>query len=190
MMRRRTRIALLACTGAGASLAGVAAHVNTQDPGVDTCQPIHAILARDATLVGAHGRYGLVLVTRTGERTIRGVLVLVQSPPGREVLGATATPLQGAVDIDLDQVGARRIGDVTSTDPDAPGVLVLEFDRRGTRHVMLRLGSDANRVDQRLYDGGHTVLRVQQITVDGFAGTWDSGVRSSVTTGYFCATRL
>lgn len=187
-MRRRTRIALLAC--AGASLTGLPAHVHTQDPGVDTCQPTHAILARDATLVGAHGRYGLVLVTRTGEKTVRGVLVLVRSPPGREVLGSAATPLQGALDIDLDQVGARRIGDVTSTDPEAPGVLVLEFDRRGTRHVMLRLGSDANRVDERLYDGGHTVLRVRQITADGFAGTWESGVRSSVTTGYFCATRL
>ena len=187
-MRKRTRIALLAC--AGASLTGVPANMDAQGSAVDACQPTAAILAQDATLVGAHGRYGLVLVTHTGEKTVRGVLVLVQSPPGREVLGSAATPLQGALDIDLDQVGARRIGDVTSTDPDAPGVLVLEFDRRGTRHVMLRLGSDANRVDQRLYDGGRTVLRVRQIDMAGFAGTWDSGVRSSVTTGYFCATRL
>ena len=118
------------------------------------------------------------------------MLVLVASPPGREVLGSASTPLQGSLDIDLGEVGARRIGDSAATDPDAPGVLVLESDRRGTRQVMLRIGSEANRLDQRLYDGGYTVLRVQQIDADGFAGTWESGVPWSVTAGHFCATRL
>lgn len=79
--------------------------------------------------------------------------------------------------------------DPASTDPDAPGVLVIESESRGTRQILLRLGSDANRVDLRLYDGGHTVLRVGQIDADGFFGTWESAARSSIA-GHFCATRL
>ena len=186
-MRRATGIALLAC--ACASLIDVPGHAGTPVSDVDSCKTTTGELTRDATLVGADGRYRLVLVTRTGDRTVSGVLVLVASPPGREVLGSASTPLQGSADIDLREVGAHRIGDPASTDPDAPGVLVLESERRGTRQILLRLGSDANRVDRRLYDGGHTVLRVQKIDADGFAGTWESRVRSSGTGGAFCATR-
>lgn len=187
MKRARTGIAWLACLGG--SLYDVPAYPGAPGADADACAPTMANLAQDATLAGAHGRYRLVLVTRTGEQAF-GVLVLVASPPGREVLGPASTPLLGSLDIDLGEVGARRIGDPASTDPDAPGVLVLEFDRGGTRQVMLRIGSEANRVDQRLFDGGHTVLRVQQIDADGFAGTWESGLRSSLAVGFFCATRL
>ena len=186
-MSWRSGIALLGC--AGASLAAIPAHAGPSTPDVEACRPTAATLARDATLVGAHGRYRLVLVSRAGDRTVSGVLVLVASPPGRDALGSASTPLQGSTDIDLRGVHAHRIGDPASTDPDAPGVLVLESDRRGARQILLRLGSDANRVDRRLYDGGHTVLRVQQIDADGFAGTWESRVRSTVV-GFFCATRL
>ena len=186
-MRRGTGIALLAC--AGASLTDVPDHAGTSDSDVDSCETTAGELTRDATLVGADGRYRLVLVTRTGNRTVSGVLVLVSSPRGRGVLGSASTPLQGSTDIDLREVGAHRIGDPASTDPDAPGVLVLESGGRDTRQILLRLGSDANRVDRRLYDGGHTVLRVKQIDADGFAGTWESRARSSGTGGAFCATR-
>ena len=185
-MHARIGIVCLACLVG--SLIGRPAYAGAPGADADSCAPTAANLAPDGTLVGAHGRYRLALVARTGQKAV-GVLVLVASPPGREVLGLASTPLQGTLDIDLDQVGARRIGDPASTDPDAPGVLVLEFDRRGTRQVMLRIGSEANRVDQRLYDGAYTVLRVQQIDADGFAGAWESGVRSSVATGHFCATR-
>ena len=184
-MHARIGIVCLACL---VGLIDRPAYAGAPGADSDSCAPTAANLAPDGTLVGAHGRYRLALVARTGEKVV-GVLVLVASPPGREVLGLASTPLQGTLDIDLDQVGARRIGDPASTDPDAPGVLVLEFDRRGTRQVMLRIGSEADRVDQRLYDGAYTVLRVQQIDADGFAGAWESGVRSSVPTGHFCATR-
>ncbi|MCY3812068.1 MAG: hypothetical protein OXH15_09755 [Gammaproteobacteria bacterium] len=187
-MSRRTGIALLAC--AGASLVDVSADAAKSVSEIDSCRPTAGALAQDATLVGAQGRYRLVLVARTGGRRVSGVLVLAASPPAREVLGSASTPLQGSTDIDLGAVGAHRIGDPASTDPHAPGVLVLESERRGTRQILLRLGSDANRVDRRLYDGGHTVLRVQQIDADGFAGRWESRARSSGTGGTFCATRL
>ena len=187
-MPRRIGIALLAW--GGASLGAIPAHAGTPIPDVEACRPTAATLAQDATLLGAHGRYRLVLVTRTRNRTVSGVLVLVPTAPGRKILGSVSTPLQGSTDIDLREVGAHRIGDPASTDPDAPGVLVLESGGRDTRQILLRLGSDANRVDRRLYDAGHTVLRVQQIDADGFAGTWESRVRSSGTGGTFCATRL
>lgn len=185
-MPNRTGIALLVC--AGAFLGDVSAQAGTPVSHVDSCKPKTATLGEAATLAGAHGRYRLVLVAREGGRTVSGVLVLVASPPGRETLGSASTPLQGSTDIDLRPVGARRIGDAASTDPNAPGVLVLESDRDGTRQILLRLGSDANRVDRLLYDGGYTVLRVRQIDPNGFSGTWESGARSSVT-GYFCATQ-
>ena len=186
-MRTGTGIALLAC--AGATLIDVPGHVGTPVSDVDSCKPTAGALPHGATLVGAHGRYRLVLVTRTDDRTVSGVLVLVAPPAGREVLESASTPLLGSTDIDLRAVGAHRVGDPASTDPDAPGVLVLESERRGKRQILLRLGSDANRVDRRLYDGGYTVLRVRQIDATGFSGTWESGVRPPVT-GYFCATRL
>lgn len=187
-MPNQTGIALLVC--AGAFLADVSGHAGTPVSHVDSCDPKTATLGEAATLAGAHGRYRLVLVARTGDWRASGDLVLEVSPPGREVLGSASTPLHGSTDIDLRAVGAHRIGDAASSDPDAPGVLVLESERRGTRQILLRLGSDANRVDQRLYDGGHTVLRVQQIDADGFAGTWESRARSAITGGFFCATRL
>ena len=188
MTRGRTGIGLVAW--AGAFLGEVPALAATLVADVDACNPTTAILADDATLVGARGRYRLVLVTGTGERTVSGLLELVAFPPGRDVLGSASTPLQGSTDVDPRVVGARRIGDPASKDPDAPGVLVLETVRGGGRQILLRLGSDANRVDRRLYDAGYTVLRVQQIDAGGFSGTWESGARSSSTTGHFCAKRL
>ena len=187
-MHARPGLARLACVSA--ALAAVAAHAGTLVSDVDACRPTAAILAQGATLGGAHGRYRLVLVRGTSDRKVSGFLVLVASPPEREVLGSASTPLLGSTDIDVSEVGALRIGDPASTDPDAPGVLVLEFDRDNAREIMLRLGSDANRVDRRLFDGGYTVLRVRQIDADGFSGTWESGVRSAVAEGYFCAWRL
>ena len=179
---RRAGFVLLACSGA--FIASMAAYAGPPD----SCKPTTGALPQGATLVGADGRYRLVLVAQTGDRAVSGVLVLLGSPPGRDVLGSASTPLQGSTDIDLRAVGAHRVGDAASTDPNAPGVLVLESDRDGTRQILLRLGSDANRVDRLLYDGGYTVLRVRQIDPNGFSGTWESGARSSVT-GYFCATR-
>ena len=194
-MRRPTRMALptapillLACLGL--CLLNVAAHSSTAVPQAQSCRPTSATLPQRATLAGAYGQHRLVLATRAGDRTVSGLLVLVASPPGRETFGPASTPLQGTTDIDLRTVGAHPIGNPASTDPHAPGVLVLEFDRDGARQILLRLGSDANRLDIVSYDGGHTVLQVRQIDADGFAGTWESQARSSFAAGHFCATRL
>ena len=180
-------------TGAILLLAGLSclpgwARSNTAVPQPQPCRPTSVTLPHDATLAGAHGRYRLTLVAPAGGTSVTGTLTLVPAPPGRETLGPAATPLQGATDIDLRAVGAHRIGDPAATDPDAPGVLVLEFDRDGERHILLRLGSDANRRDEMLYDGGHSVLRVREIGDGGFSGAWDSEARLAFAEGHFCAT--
>lgn len=184
----KATVLLFACLGE--AVLGIPARADTVVPRAASCRPSTAALDQDATLTGAQGRHRLVLVKRGGEEAVSGVLVLVVSPPGREALGPASTPLQGSTDIDLRKVGAHRIGDPAATDPDAPGVLVLEFERDGAPQILLRLGSAANRLDRPLYDGGHTVLHVREIHTNGFAGTWESRVRSARAEGYFCATRL
>ena len=75
------------------------------------------------------------------------------------------------------------MGDLSSTDPAAPGVLVIET--AGT-NILLRLGSESNRRDQSSFDGGYTVLTVNRIANGGFDGNWRSGSRNGTNTGYFC----
>jgi hypothetical protein len=70
-------------------------------------------------------------------------------------------------------------------DPASPGVLVIQSPGR----VMLRIGSEANRRGVRRFDGAYTVLRVQQSTDQGFAGTWQSGLGVDQSSGHFCANR-
>ena len=94
-------------------------------------------------------------------------------------------PFYGTAALDFAAVGAVAPGDPASTDPESPGVLVIE--RPG--QILLRVGSEANRRDVRRFDGAFTVLRVQQVTEEGFAGTWESGVDMDRSGGHFCATR-
>ena len=69
------------------------------------------------------------------------------------VLGVRDTtashPLAGTSDLDPTALGGVRTGDLTTDDPEAPGVLVIErhpaHEGAGSE-IMLRLGSDANRL--------------------------------------------
>ncbi len=154
------------------------------------CTPVSSRLRADATLSGRAGRYRLTLVevvNGANARSVQGALTLRRQPPGLDSLGAASTPLYGFTDVNLRAVGAYRVGDPASKDPQAPGVLVLESNRAGQRRILLRLGADANRRDAMLFDGAYTVLEVHEIAADGFAGSWRSGARLSRTKGYFCA---
>lgn len=170
-----------------------------------SCTPVADELAAGTTADSLAGEYLLTLVATKGKDTGRvaeGQLWLnvndsalrhVTTPAGRPVPGSVA-PLYGATDIDLDVIGAIRVGDITSLDPLLPGVLVLE------RHVVsqdiafseifLRLGSEANRRDRIRFDGAYTALRVRRIAVDGFDGSWASGITGSQSEGFFCARRI
>ena len=175
------------CSTFGQSVAGDAVQA-----GLSPCVAPSGLLAPDATLAADAGRYQLTLVQRVDAVDVgsaRGTLALYRQAPGLETLGNASTPLYGTADVNLKAVGAHLVSDTTSYAPDAPGVLVLEFDRDGARNILLRFGSAANRRDTMLYDGAYTVLEVHEIFTDGFSGRWRSGVSRSRAGGYFCATR-
>lgn len=176
-MLARPGVAWLACLGV--SLSPVSAGASRA---ADTCSPRAANLAPDAPLAGAHGRYRVVLVTRTGEKAVG---VLVAAPPGREVLARARVDTAARGRWTSISAKAIRVQQTRMR----PACSFSSSNAAAHARSLLRIGSEANRVDQRLYDGGYTVLRVQEIDADGFAGTWQSGVGSSVTTGHFCATR-
>ena len=158
------------------------------------CRPTDGVLAADATLAGAAGAYRLTMVRtdQGGEgesagksSTVSGSLRLHPSASG--AFAPASDPLRGATDVDLRAVGAQRVGDPASEDPAAPGVLVLESRVNGAPRILLRLGSEANRPDQLLFDGGYTVLDVGEITAAGFAGAWRSAAEHRSAAGHFCA---
>ncbi|MEJ2548948.1 MAG: hypothetical protein P8125_14230 [Gemmatimonadota bacterium] len=102
-------------------------------------------------------------------------------------------PFYGWTTLDPEQVGAHRLGDPASRDPDAPGVLVLANsdspDSDGSSSIVLRLGSQANRSDIVRFDGAFTALYVRWIEENGFGGDWASGIRGPEVAGEFCAVR-
>jgi hypothetical protein len=124
------------------------------------------------------------------------------SPTGREAEGkltllrrdSASVPFYGWTTIDVEQIGAHRLGDPASQDRLAPGVLALTSmvapEATGDSAIVLRLGSQANRADIIRFDGAFTALYVRWIEEDGFGGDWASGIRGPETTGQFCAVRI
>lgn len=171
-----------ACAGSGGAL-----EEGARQPVAAICAPAEGELAPGASLAGMTGPYRLTLV-REDDTTARvdGSLVLTSRAPDGTSLDGYATPLQGIADIELEGVGAHTAGSLGSTDPDAPGVLVLEADG-SEPEILLRFGSTVNRTEPVAFDEAFTVLRVQGIEGGGFAGSWRSGMRATVAGGYFCA---
>jgi hypothetical protein len=168
----------------------------------DTCVAPSSDLPRSATGARLAGEYRLRLVPTAGPRTggsVNAYLRLapladsLQVPPPMLGIQDTTThyPLAGSTDLDPALVGAVGTGDNGSTDPVAPGVLVIE------RHpvadapvsIMLRLGAMANRRGLQRFDGGYFALTVRRVDLEGFAGTWSSGTTREAAAGYFCAER-
>ena len=150
------------------------------------CLPVEPALADSgASLSGMAGAYHLTLESSgTPPTSSEGTLTLETLPDTLQEMGGARTPLGGSTDVDVEAVGALRLGDLGSDDPAAPGVLVIETDGPS---IILRLGSEPNRRDQVAFDGGYTVLTVHQIGADGFDGSWRSGSGVVVNEGYFCA---
>jgi len=103
-------------------------------------------------------------------------------------------PMYGSTDIDLGPILAVEVGSLTSEDPAAPGVLVIqrpvELQGGKSTEITVRLGSEANRRGATRFDGGYTALFVRQASTTGFAGTWASGVTGRLSNGHFCAEKL
>ena len=193
-----------ACTSSGgdAESAGAGeAGAPAGDRPPPTCVPPSGELAADATLDGWAGEYTLRMVGGAegdDAASIQGILILHQQlaylrqfsgSDGGAIPGVVA-PLFGTTDVGVEAVGALRVGDLSSADPAAPGVLVIESENAQGPSILLRFGSDANRRDMVRFDGGFTVLEVRDIRDDGFSGTWTSGARGTRAGGYFCAERV
>jgi hypothetical protein len=169
----------------------------------DPCAAASGQLPAAATAEGLAGEYRLHLVTTAGPdsgASVRGHLALREPPDSLQqpasMLGildtTTRYPLAGVAELDREALGATDTGDLASTDPSAPGVLLIE--RHPARpaaaaEILLRLGADANRRGVVRYDGGYFALTVRRLDRAGFAGTWTSGAFGSSTAGYFCAER-
>ena len=173
-----------ACGGANAGQA---------DP--KACAPV-ASAAANLAADGLAGQYGISLIATSGAKqgaSTAGRLELMAQESAYRTMeredgsvdSAFTFPLYGTAEVDFAAVGAITPGDLGSSDPLSPGVLVIQ--RPGG--VMLRLGSEANRRGVRRFDGAYTVLQVQQVTDQGFAGTWRSGVGLEESGGHFCAVR-
>lgn len=165
-----------------------------------TCVASTGSLGAGATLRGRQGEYSLTMVggaQGAEARSTQGGLVLHQQSAEMRVfqgsdgsaIPGVASPLFGTTDIQVQEVGALRIGSLSSGDPAAPGVLVIESQTAQGPSILVRLGSDANRRDLQLFDGGFTVLELGEINDDGFKGRWTSGAQGSRTSGYFCVER-
>ena len=182
----------------------LACHSRSGDPHPEACGPISTDLPADASAEELAGQYRLRLVAASGPKegsSAEGTLWLERQDRSRRyrtrLTGAVDStvlyPLMGAAAIDLDSVHAVSVGRLDSRDPEQPGVLVIErHEKPGTTpraEIMLRLGSDANRIGQVRFDGGYTALRVRKSGPEGFAGSWASGITGERAGGYFCAVR-
>ena len=165
-----------------------------------TCVRPEGLLSADASLEGQAGEYRLTMIQEvdgTATRTAEGSLLLLNQvetlrqfagSAGGSIPGVTS-PLFGSTDVNVEDVGAVRVGSLSSEDPVSPGVLVIESETGASPSILLRFGSDANRRTLVRFDGGYTVLTVVQITAESFSGTWSSGALGLNSEGFFCATR-
>ena len=164
------------------------------------CLPPVGSLAVDASLAGRAGEYRLTMVEETDgnpSRRAEGSLTLLAQAEslrrfpgsaGGSIPGVTS-PLFGSTDVNIEGVGAVRVGSLSSQDPESPGVLVIESETGASPSILLRFGSSANRRDVVRFDGGYAVLNVVEISAESFSGTWSSGARGPEAEGFFCATR-
>lgn len=177
-------VGIAACTRSGA------------EPGPESCAPVDEPRLEGVDAESLAGEYTIEVVAMSGEAagsSAEGRLWLRPNPPDlRSIRSAgggertdAAAPLYGWTDLPLESVGAVRIGDPESDDPQAPGVLVVTYGNS----ITLRLGSEANRRDVLRFDGGFTALRVRRAGAESFAGSWASGVQGTDAEGYFCARR-
>jgi hypothetical protein len=165
---------------------------HAQLAGDEACAPALGALHGEVKSDQLVGDFALRVFTSVPgvQRTTEGTLSLRLHPdsvvrlPGYDTL--TVAPLIGDATLDLEAIGAAPVGNLTSADPAAPGVLVF----RRPAEITLRLGSDANRGRELKLDGAYLALFVHEVTSERFRGSWASGVDGRRTEGYFCARRL
>jgi hypothetical protein len=181
---------------------GCRSAVNGATP--EKCAPVTEELSAESSMEASAGEYRLRLVATSGAKAGSSVVGTLKLRPQVGQLryrmrtaglldSSVVHPLYGTAELNLNAVDAVQVGAIASTDPAAPGVLVIQRHERAGQapraEITLRLGSEANRRDRQRIEGGYTALRVRQVTPTQFAGTWASGVLRERSAGYFCAVR-
>lgn len=180
-----------------------ACHSGAGQAAPESCAPVADSLSGPIGTESLAGEYRLRLVsghdTTTGASTTGTLSLLPQESgaqrrtgPGGIPDSSHRYPLIGAAEVDLAMIGAVAPGGTASLDPAAPGVLAIERvtgEPEAPGRVLLRLGSEANRLERVRFDGGYTVLRLRRADEHGFAGEWESGAPMPRASGYFCASR-
>lgn len=195
-MRRVARLSTLAVVAACASAGGRS---------TASCRPVDGQLTADADVARMAGEFAVTMVATTGVaagQTATGAFALRPQDsalvrmelPGRQQPDTPTIPFIGTADIGLERIGATRMGDLASADPQAPGVGVyVQRPSAGGPTVVVRLGSASNARGLLVFDAGHTTMYVRHIDGAGFAGGWASstgtGFPVQESEGYFCAVR-
>ena len=176
---------------------GAAASVPTAG---DTCGAVSTALGRNAPVESLGGSFAIRLVATSGARAGRwvdGDLVLRQRQTG-SASGASRSqmPFAGTASIQLEEVGAIRLGNPASADPAMPGVgaYVTRDSSGGVTSLLLRVGSNMNAGGPPAFDAAFTVLYVRRVSSGGIWGNWRSssgtGIGTTQSEGNFCALRL
>jgi hypothetical protein len=204
--RRRSTARVLRLASLGGLLAVVAWDArgcrSTPEVAQIDCDPVEASAAA-LSAGGLAGEYDLTMVGADGARA-GGKLRLSEYGPGQTPAAARVAPthpgaaarypLYGSAELPVESLGAETPGSITSHDPDAPGVQVVEWisgtGEDAANRITLRFGADANRGDDALFDGPHLSLHVHAISPDSFAGAWSSGGGDVAASGHFCARRV
>ena len=164
------------------------------------CDMPQGPLPANASLEGMAGMYELTMleaVDGNSMRTATGSLLLLNQVDFlrefdaglRGSIPGLASPLYGATDVPLADIGAVQVGILSSEDPASPGVLVIEEETGASPSILLRLGSSANRRTTVRFSRDSTVLAVGKITAETFSGTWTSRSEDQDSDGIFCAMR-
>jgi hypothetical protein len=165
----------------------------------EECRPVDAPFTASTAWDSLSGEWRLTLVARSGPmagRSAQGALTLqAQDSAQRRVdrPGPTVVtvPLIGTTDIALEQVGAVRLGNLSSADPQQPGVAIwVSRSPDGAVSAVLRIGREPIRSDLIRIEGAYMALFLRQVSADAIRGGWASGVTTEQSSGYFCAQRV
>jgi hypothetical protein len=199
---RRARIIGIGAAWPLIASTGCRSTANVATP--EACVPVAGELPAESSMEAASGEYRLRLVATSGSKagsSVDGTLKLqahigelrYRMRMGGSLDSSVVHPLYGTAELNLEAVDAVQVGTIASSDPAAPGVLVIQrgdrTDEAPRAEITLRLGSEANRRNRQRIEGGYTALRVRQVTPTKISGTWASGVVREHSTGYFCAVR-
>lgn len=165
----------------------------------EECRPVEGRLAASAPWDSLPGSWRLTLVAASGpmaRRSVQGTLTLRAldsalrrvDRPGPQTV---TVPVIGATDLALEQVGAQRVGNVQSVDPQRPGVAIwVSQGQDGGVSAVMRIGEEMIHSSLVRFDGAYTALYLRQVSANGIYGGWASGVTGQEAAGHFCAVRV